>query len=154
MVIFVLDLHCCPGHFFLRQRFLPVLWRFPGHFLLPHHFLLVLPSEQGCFPAATPFSPGKVVFFRTFLSHGGFFSRKCGVFRDISSPRGDFLLEKWRFSGHILPSKELSPGNEASFRTFPFCALWNFLFLKIAVFKKSATLKVFLFPKKDFTHLL
>jgi hypothetical protein len=59
-----------------------------------------------------------------------------------------------RFSGHFLPTVAFSPGNEASFGTFLFCALWNFLFLKIAVFKNSATLKVFLFHKKDFTHLL
>jgi hypothetical protein len=113
------------------------MWRFSGH---------ILPSKG--------LSPGNVAFFGTYPPLERTFSRKCGVFRDISSPRGDFLLEKWRFSGHILPSKELSPGNEASFRTFPFCALWNFLFLKIAVFKKSETLKVFLFHKKDFTHLL
>ena len=132
--------------------------RFCGAFrdisLLPHYFLPASPPKQGCFPTATPFSPGKVVFFRTFPFHSGFFSRKCGVFQDISFLRKNFIPEMWRFSGHFLPLKELSPGKVASFGTFPFCALWNFLFLKIAVFKKSATLKVFLFPKKDFTHLL
>ena len=120
MVIFVLDLHCCPGHFF----------------------------------SAASASPGFVALSRTFPYRRTISSRFCGTFQDISLLPHHFLPEKWCFSGHFLPSTELSPGNEASFRTFPFCALWNFLFLKIAVFKKSATLKVFLFPKKDFTHLL
>ena len=136
-MIFVLDLHCCPGHFFLRQRFLHVLWRFPGHLpyrrtfssrfhpqnqdvsLPPHHFLPEKWRFSGHILPSKGLSPGKVAFFRTYPPLEGTFSRKCGVFQDISSPRRDFLPEMWRFSGHILPSKELSPGKVAFFGTYP-----------------------------------
>ena len=122
--------------------------------LLLHHFLPELCFFSGHILPSKGLSPGSVAFFGTYPPLERTSSRKCGDFRDISFPRKNFLLEKWHLSGYFHSTVELSPGNEASFRTFPFCALWNFLFLKIAFFKKSATPKVFLFPKKDFTHLL
>ena len=170
MKIFVLDLHCCPGHFLcgsvfsriysktrmfpfrhtifswnygafrdislLRQRFLPDLPQNQDVSLPSHHFSLELWCFPGHFLPTVAFSPANVAFFRTFPS-----------------------------------SKKLSPGNEVVFRTFPslertisrkcgvfqdisiLCTL-EFSFSEIAVFKKSATLQVFLFPKKVFTHLL
>ena len=69
------------------HNFLPDLWRFPGHFPPWRQFLHVLPQKPGCFPTAPQFSPCFVALSRIFFFLGSIFSRKCGVFRDIFSPR-------------------------------------------------------------------
>ena len=140
MKIFVLDLHCCPGHFLCEKRFLPDL-----------------PPKPGCFPAATPFSPGFMVLSGTFPFCGNVFSRIYPQNQDVSLQPHHFLPDLWCFPGHFLPTVAFSPGNEVVFRTFPFfdgtfsrkCGIFRdisilctleFSFSEIAVFKKSATL--------------
>ena len=71
----------------LPLHFLHVLWRFPGHFSSREHFLHVLRQKPGCFSTAPQFPPCFVAFSRIFFFLGSIFSRKCGVFRDIFSPR-------------------------------------------------------------------
>ncbi len=76
----------------LLLQFLQVLCRFPGHS-----------------SSVEAFSPGYVVFSRTFFFCGGSFSRFCAVSRDILLPLLQFLLDMWRFRDIFLLRREFLP---------------------------------------------
>ena len=68
-----------------------------------------------------------------------------GAGNGVLFPRGRCCGDNWRGKWGIIPARKV-------FWIFVFAG--KFLFLAIALFKKSKGVQVFLFPKKVFTHVL
>ena len=115
---FLLILWRFPGHFPLRRWFLHVLWRFWDIFPPRRHFLLILWRFPGHFPSSAAFSPGFAPKTRMFPYRHNIFSRNCGVFQDIFFLRRRFLLVLRRFPGHFPSAEMVSPRFRGEMRMF------------------------------------
>ena len=100
---------------------------------------------------------GNQAFSRPFFVSGPFRAGLRGVF-----PRGRCRGDNWRGKWGVFSARKVLREDSARewgifsarkvFWIFVFAG--KFLFLAIALFKKSKGVQVFLFPKKVFTHVL